>query len=92
MNQNTPSGIEWRYTAKKVRIGPFDANAIVPPFILFMMNIKLWTFGLALATVAIMWVLEVFFRMPASEAIRSGRRFVAGQRRNAVPWNEQRRF
>lgn len=87
---NTPSGIEWRYTAKKVRLGPFDANAVVPPLILFAMNIKLWTFILAMVTILALWVLEIFFRMPMGDAVRSLRRIVAGARRSVTPWWQQK--
>jgi hypothetical protein len=89
---NTPSGIEWRYTAKRVRLGSFDASAVVPPLILFAMKIKMWTFMLLIVTVIVMWILEVFFRLPFGEALRSLRRIVAGNRRNAVPWWEQRKL
>lgn len=92
MSANTPSGIEWRYTAKKVRVGAFDANAVVPPMILFAMKIKLWTFGIAAVTIIVMWALEIFFRMPLPEAFRSFRRIAAGSTRNSVPWWELRRL
>lgn len=89
---NTPSGIDWRYTAKKVRVGAFDANAVVPPLILFAMHIKLWTFILAVAVVVGMWILELFFRLPMKEAMRSGRRILAGERRSVTPWWQVRRL
>jgi len=54
---NTPSGIEWRYTAKKVRMGTFDAQAVVPPMLLFFMKIKMWTFAIFVLTVVVMWTL-----------------------------------
>ncbi len=91
-SNNTPSGIEWRYTAKKVRLGPFDAMAVVPPMILFFMNIEIWTFVLAIATIIALWILEIFFRMPMSEARRSFRRMIAGERRSVVPWWQNRRL
>lgn len=92
MAENTPSGIEWRYTAKKVRIGAFDANAIVPPLLLFAMHIKWWTFVLALIVVFSMWILELFFRLPMKEAMRTGRRILAGKHRPVTPWWEERRL
>ena len=92
MYDNTPSGIEWRYTAKKVRLGPFDSYVVVPPMILFAMHIKLWTFMFALIAVATMWVLELFFRLPLPEAIRVARSKIAGDRRPALPWWKVRRL
>lgn len=89
---NTPSGIEWRYTAKKVRLGPFDSYVVVPPLILFAMHIKFWTFMLAVVAVSVMWVLELFFRLPLPEAIRVVRSSIAGERRAATPWWKIRRL
>lgn len=84
------TGIQWRFTAYKVRIGPFDAMVVLPPLLLFAMHIHVWT-AIVLGIVVVgMWVVEIFFHMPLSVAIRSIRAFVAGRRRPAVPWWRER--
>lgn len=82
----TLSEIEWRYTAKKVRLGPFDATVVVPPFMLFSMHIAWWTFSLMLCAIVVLWVIELFFHMPLKIAARSLRATLAGSARRAVPW------
>ena len=91
-DDNTPSGIEWRYTAKKVRLGPFDSYVVVPPLVLFAMHIKLWTLLLAIGTVIVMWILELFFRLPLPEAVRVLRSKIAGNHRPSTPWWHMRRL
>jgi hypothetical protein len=44
----TASNIQWRYTALKVRVGPFDALVVMPPLLLFLMHVRTWTLILAL--------------------------------------------
>lgn len=83
---STRSGIKWRFTAYKVRIGPFDAMVVLPPLLLFCMHIKTWTAILLAIVVVTMWVIELFFHMPLVVALRALRSFVAGKRRSAVPW------
>jgi hypothetical protein len=82
----TPSGIEWRFTANKVRLGPFDAFVVIPPLVLFLMYIKFWTFMLALFVICVMWQIEVFLQMPLGVAARTLRRLTTGRRRSVVPW------
>lgn len=92
IEQNTPSGIDWRYTAKKVRLGPFDAFVVGPPLGLFAANIEIWTLLLAMFIIVLMWIVEMFFRMPLPIALRSLRAFLAGPRRPAVSWRRVRRL
>jgi hypothetical protein len=82
----TPSGIDWRYTANKVRIGPFDAYIVLPPLLLFLLHIQWWTFFLMLGAITLMWTIELFFSVPLSIALRSIRRLAAGNKRPIVPW------
>ncbi len=92
MEQNTPSGIDWRYTARKVRLGPFDSYVVFPPLIIFALKIGWFTFFIMLGTIAVMWVVEIFLHMPLGTFLRMIRRFVAGSRRSAVPWWRQKRL
>lgn len=80
------SEIEWRYTARRVRVGPFDAAVVLPPLLLFAMHIRYWTLGLAILTIIVLYVVELFFHMPLPVALRSLRSFLAGRRRYSVPW------
>lgn len=86
------SGIQWRFTAHKVRILGFDAMVVMPPLVLFAMHIRVWT-AIVLAVVVLgMWMVELFFQMPLSVARRSLRSFVAGRHRPVVPWWKERRL
>lgn len=89
---STSSGIQWRFTAYKVRIGPFDAMVVLPPLLLFAMHIKVWTAAILAIVIVTMWVIELFFHMPLGVALRAGRSFIAGKRRSAVPWWRERRL
>jgi site-specific recombinase len=80
------SDIEWRYTARRVRVGPFDAAVVLPPLLLFAMRIRWWTFFLAIFTIMVLYVIELFFQLPLPVALRSIRSYLAGRRRYAVPW------
>lgn len=82
----TASEIEWRYTAKKVRLGPFDASIVTPPFLLFSLHIAWWTFAMMVSAIAILWIIEITLHMPLNVALRSARSFVAGSLRSTVPW------
>ena len=89
---STNSGIQWRFTACKVRIGPFDAMIVLPPLLLFAMHIKLWTAILLAVVIITMWTIELFFHMPLGIALRAARSFIAGKKRPAVPWWKEQRL
>jgi hypothetical protein len=80
------TGIQWHYTALKVRLGPFDAMVVLPPLLLFAMHIRMWTAMLLCFTIITMWIIELFFHMPLEVALRAFRSFIAGRHRSAVPW------
>jgi len=80
------TGIQWHYTALKVRLGPFDAMVVLPPLLLFAMHIRVWTLILLAITIVTMWIIELFFHMPLGVALRALRSFIAGRRRSAIPW------
>ncbi|MGJ7523467.1 IcmT/TraK family protein [Variovorax sp. LT1P1] len=88
----TPSGIEWRYTAKKVRVGPFDATIVFPPLLFFAFNIAWWTLGIAVGVTLAMWLVEVFMRRPLRIVLRALRSNLAGNTRYAVPWWKKTRL
>lgn len=83
---STNSEIQWRYSAMKVRLGPFDAMVVMPPLVLFFMHIRIWTLVLAIVVIFMMWVIELFLQMPKSVVWRSIRSFLAGNKRSIVPW------
>lgn len=86
---STPSGMQWRYSAMKVRLGPFDATVVAPPLLLFLMHIKIWTFVIAVTVAIAMWIVELYFHMPLGVVRRSIRSFIAGDKRTAIPWWKQ---
>lgn len=87
-----PSGIEWRYTAMKVRVGPFDALIVFPPFLFFAMNIAWWTFSVSVGVIVVMWMVEIFLRMPLVVVWRTLRSNLAGSIRYVVPWWKKSTF
>lgn len=91
-SNGTPSGIDWRYTAMKVRVGPFDALIVFPPLLFFALNIAWWTFGIAIGVIVAMWLIEIFLRMPLKIVYRSARSKLAGNTRYVVPWWKKNRF
>ena len=91
-SQGTPSSIDWRYTAMKVRVGPFDAMVVFPPLIIFAMSISWWTFGFAVLVIVVMYMAEVFMRMPLKIVLRSMRSSLAGDIRMVVPWWKKNKF
>ena len=78
--------IDWRFTANKVRVGPFDAYVVLPPLLMFLMHARYWSLTIAVVAVCTMWFVEVFLHMPLSVALRTLRRMACGQRRPVVPW------
>ena len=92
IGSGTPSGIDWRYTALKVRVGPFDAVIVFPPLIFFAMNIAWWTFFLAVAVIVSMWLIEIFLKMPLDIVWKTFRSGMAGNIRFVVPWWKKNRF
>lgn len=80
------TGINWRYTSMKVRIGPFDALIVFPPLMFFAMKIAWWTFTVAAVVIISMWMIEIFLRMPLKIVYRSLRSKLAGSIRYVVPW------
>ena len=85
MSENR-SGINWRYTAMKPRIGPFDAYLVFPPLFVFALHIKWWTFFVMVTTILVMWLVEIFLSMPMNVALRTIRSGIAGSIRPAIPW------
>lgn len=80
------SGIDWRYTAYKPRLGPFDAYLVFPPILLFAIHVRWSTFFLMLLVIVSMWLVEIFLSMPLKIALRSLRNQMAGSIRPAIPW------
>ena len=79
------SGINWRYTAMKPRIGPFDAYLTIPPFLLFVGHIRWWTFYIMLVMIVSLWMIEIFLDMPIFVALRTLRSRAAGPIRSTTP-------
>lgn len=91
-SNGTPSGIDWRYTAMKVRVGPFDVVIVFPPLLFFAMNIAWWTFSVAMGVIVAMWLIEIFLRMPLNIVFKSFRSTMAGNIRYVVPWWKKNKF
>lgn len=85
-NELQLSGINWRYTAYKARLGPFDANLVFPPIIIFALHISWFTFILMILVIIVMYMVEIFMSMPLRIALRSLRNSAAGSLRTAIPW------
>lgn len=79
-----PDNAHWRNSARHPRLFMIDAYAAFP-FLLFLLHIRWWTFGLALLTAIFFAVLErVGFTIPVFR--RWLKVFLAGYRRPARPW------
>lgn len=91
MSENL-SGINWRYTGMKARLGPFDAFLVFPPMLFYAIHIKWWTFFLMLFVIVAMWMIEIFLGMPLNVALRTLRSKLAGDIRPSVPWWKKNKF
>ena len=74
----------WRDSARSAKLWIFDARAAFP-FLLFLLHIKLWTFGLAVATTIFFSLLQRYgFTMPVF--LRWVRSRLAGPMKLSKPW------
>jgi len=80
----------WRNTMLPIRIYVADARALIP-VMLVLVHIRMWTFYLAIAGIAVFAVLE-WFGLTFPAAIRTLRRWIVGRRRPAIPTWKKRRF
>ena len=80
----------WRNTMLPIRIYVADARALIPAMIA-LMHIRLWTFYIALAGIALFAVLE-WLGLTFPAAVRMVRRWIVGRRRPAIPVWKKRRF
>lgn len=79
-----PANAHWRNSARHPRLFMMDAYAAFP-FLLFLLHIRWWTFGLAILTAIFFAGLERFgFTIPVF--LRWFRVFLAGYKRPARPW------
>ena len=79
-----PDNAHWRNSARQPRLFIMDAYAAFP-FLLFLLHIRWWTFGLALLSALFFAILErVGFTIPVFR--RWLRVFLAGSMRSARPW------
>lgn len=88
----TLSGIDWRYSAMKPRMGPFDALLVFPPLFAFALHITWITFFVMVMVILIMWLVEIFLSMPMNVALRTLRTKIAGDIRPAIPWWKKSRL
>jgi intracellular multiplication protein IcmT len=74
----------WRDTARSPRLFLFDAKIVIPIFI-FMLSISWFTFGLLIACISVLAIVERFgFSIPV--AMRWCRSWLAGPVRYGVSW------
>jgi intracellular multiplication protein IcmT len=79
----------WRDTARTPQVFGMDATAVFP-FLLFMVHIRWWTFGVAVVSMIALAILARFgFTGPVF--LRFVRSFFAGPVRFAVSWAEWNR-
>ena len=80
----------WRNTMLPIRIYIADARALIPMMVV-LVHIRLWTFYIALAGIAVFAVLE-WLGLTYPAAVRTVRRMIVGCRRSAIPAWKKRRF
>jgi len=80
----------WRNTMLPIRIYIADARALIPMMVV-LVHIRLWTFYIALAGIAVFAVLE-WLGLTYPAAVRTVRRIIVGRRRSAIPAWKKRRF
>lgn len=79
-----PVNAHWRDSARNAKFFIVDAYAAVP-LLLFLLHIRLWTFGLAVLATAFFGILERFgFTVPIF--LRWLRTFLGGSYKFARPW------
>lgn len=91
-NESTPSGIDWKYTSMKVRIGPFDAVIVFPPLLIFALKISYFTLGIAISVIICLWMIEIFLKKPIKIVYKSFRSSLAGNTRAVVAWRKKHRL
>jgi len=74
--------IHWRNTQKPARFFAFDARSFAAIF-LFLVHARLWTFGLAVVTMLVFWVMERR-GLTFEAALRAIRVWILGRRRPAT--------
>lgn len=80
----------WGNTMLPVRIYVVDARVLIPLMVL-LCHIRIWTLYVALAGIAMFTVLE-WLGLTFPAAVRTGRRWIVGRRRPAIPAWRTRRF
>lgn len=75
----------WRHSARSVRLGPFSAVVVFPLMFALIMP-AWWKTWCLLGVVAVLAIIEIFFKVNIVVALRVVRSALAGQRRSAVPW------
>ena len=81
---NVSNDASWRDSARDAKLWIFDAFTSVP-FLLFLFNIKMWTFILAASVAGFFAVLSRFgFTYPVFTRFVKSK--IAGPRINASPW------
>jgi intracellular multiplication protein IcmT len=79
-----PATAHWRDSARRAKFFGIDAYATFP-FLLFLLHIRLWTFIIAICTVAFFGTIEKFgFTVPVF--LRWFKNFLAGDLKKAIPW------
>jgi intracellular multiplication protein IcmT len=83
MPQINPNA-HWRDSAREVKFFVWDAKAVFP-FVLFLMHITWWTFGIAFF---VMFFFTILNRFGFSIEVfgRWLRSLLAGRRKIAIPW------
>lgn len=87
-----PTGIEWRFAAKRPKFLFLDAAVAVPFFMIAVLHSTVITWTLFTLVCLGLWVCEHFLKMPFADVYRSVRRILAGSRRPAVPWWKQNKL
>lgn len=79
-----PESAHWRDSARRAKFFVIDAYATFP-LLLFLLHIRLWTFILAICTMAFFGTIEKFgFTVPVF--LRWIRNFLAGNLKTSSPW------
>ena len=79
-----PTQAHWRDSARQPRFFLIDARAAFP-LLLFLLHIKLWSFILAVATMAFFGLLERY-GFSLIVFLRWLRSLLAGSRKVSIPW------
>ena len=90
VDYETEMDYHWRNTMKPVRFFMVDARAAIF-FMLFIIHMRLWTFGLFIAMIFFFWFLEKR-GLGFVPAMRTFRTWILGKRRPAWLWIRKRKF